>query len=108
MPGKTGAWTDQGKIAAVGVYLKRWVTFHGLALNIDPDLSGFDSIVPCGLQDRRIATMARLCAPKPPPAMEDVAGALVQEANALFKREFRVVHGASLINRPLTEKRLQP
>lgn len=103
-PGKTGAWTDQGKIAAIGVYLKRWVTFHGLALNIHPDLSGFESIVPCGLQDRRIATMARLCAPKPPPAMDDVAGTLARTAKTLFKRDFHVLHGASLINRSPTEE----
>ncbi len=49
-------WVQGGqtKIAAIGVSASRWVTCHGLALNVEPDLAAFDKIVPCGIADRRV------------------------------------------------------
>ena len=44
--GKTGVWTDQGKIAAIGVRFKKWVSSHGMSFNVNVDLGGFDAIVP--------------------------------------------------------------
>ena len=50
MPGATGVWVDGSKVAAMGVHITRWVTSHGFALNLDPDLDYFGYIVPCGLR----------------------------------------------------------
>ena len=56
--GLTGVWLDQQKVAAIGVGCRRWVTQHGLALNVTCDLKGFESVVPCGLKGRAVG---RLC-----------------------------------------------
>ena len=62
--GATGVWVDAGtvkarKIAALGVRLSRWCSMHGLALNVDPDLSHFELIVPCGLSGRPVTSLRR-------------------------------------------------
>ena len=55
IPGKVGVWTDTpagaAKIAAIGVRVRRWVSYHGLAINVAPDLTHFGGIIPCGLTD---------------------------------------------------------
>ncbi len=58
--GYTGVWVGDEKIAAIGVRVARRRTRHGFALNVDPDLSMFDHIVPCGIRDRGVTSMARL------------------------------------------------
>jgi lipoyl(octanoyl) transferase len=60
----TGVWTEKGKIAALGVHISRWITRHGFALNVNTDLSYFDLIVPCGLADRKLASMERILSRK--------------------------------------------
>jgi lipoate-protein ligase B len=55
--GKSGAWTDAGKIAAIGFRLKKWVSFHGMSFNVRNDLMGFNTIVPCGLVGEPVATL---------------------------------------------------
>jgi lipoyl(octanoyl) transferase len=57
-PGLTGVWTRGRKIASIGIHVKQWVTFHGFALNITTDLSYFDLIVPCGIQDVVMTSVA--------------------------------------------------
>ncbi|MBW4698045.1 MAG: lipoyl(octanoyl) transferase LipB [Aphanocapsa lilacina HA4352-LM1] len=59
-PGLTGVWVGGQKIAALGIKVSRWVTMHGFALNVDPDLDAFARIVPCGLT-RPVGSLAQLC-----------------------------------------------
>jgi lipoate-protein ligase B len=58
--GLTGVWVGEEKIAAIGVAVTRWVSYHGFALNVAPDLSHFDLIVPCGIRERGVTSLARL------------------------------------------------
>ena len=55
--GLTGVWLDQRKVAAIGVGCRRWITQHGLALNVTCDLEGFKSVVPCGLKGRSVGRL---------------------------------------------------
>ncbi|MBV8134668.1 MAG: lipoyl(octanoyl) transferase LipB [Deltaproteobacteria bacterium] len=56
----TGVWIGARKIASIGVGIRRWVTYHGLALNLTTDLSYFDSIIPCGIEGCQMTSLARL------------------------------------------------
>jgi lipoyl(octanoyl) transferase len=58
-PGLTGVWTRGRKIASIGIHVKQWVTFHGFALNVNTNLSAFDLIVPCGIPDVVMTSVAR-------------------------------------------------
>jgi lipoyl(octanoyl) transferase len=59
VPGYTGVWVEDRKIASIGVHVTRWVTFHGFALNVTTDLSDFDVIVPCGIEAVRMTSIER-------------------------------------------------
>ena len=64
-PGRIGIWVDdpagrEAKIGAIGVRVRRWVTLHGFAINLDPDLSHFAGIVPCGIADHPVTSLAAL------------------------------------------------
>jgi lipoate-protein ligase B len=58
-PGLTGVWTGDRKIASIGVHARGWVTWHGFALNVTTDLSYFDLMVPCGIADVEMTSIAR-------------------------------------------------
>ncbi len=63
--GRVGIWTQdidgrEAKIGAIGVRVRRWVTMHGFSVNLDPDLSHFSGIVPCGIDDFGVTSLARL------------------------------------------------
>jgi len=74
--GITGVWVGEKKIASIGVGVRRWVTYHGFALNVDPDLSYFADIVPCGLPGVRMTSMAQQLAR--PVALAAVKAAVAQ------------------------------
>lgn len=64
-PGLTGVWTRGRKIASIGIHVKQWVSFHGFALNVVNDLSGFGLIVPCGIDNVVMTSVARELAGPP-------------------------------------------
>lgn len=57
VPGRTGVWAAGRKLAAIGVRAQRWVSYHGLALNVAPDLGPFEAIVPCGIVDAGVGSV---------------------------------------------------
>lgn len=84
--GRVGIWVAregmrEDKIAALGVRIKRWVTFHGVALNVDPDLSHFSGIVPCGVRQHGVTSLADLGIPV---TMADVDVALKMGFQKVF------------------------
>lgn len=58
IPGLTGVWVEGRKVAAIGIKVSRWITMHGFALNVCSDLSGFQRIIPCGIADKPVGSLA--------------------------------------------------
>jgi lipoyl(octanoyl) transferase len=82
IPGLTGIWVGDQKLAAIGVRISRWVTSHGFALNVSTDLSHFGLIVPCGIADKGVTSMERLLG-RPVP-MAEVAAAVETRFKCVF------------------------
>ena len=80
-----GVWAGGEKIAAIGVHLSRWITTHGFALNVAPDLSLYAGIVPCGLRQEGVTSMARLLGAAPP--LATVAARLADHFGEVFARQ---------------------
>lgn len=83
--GRVGIWVVQGqtenKIAAIGVRVRHWVTYHGLSINVTPDLDHFSGIVPCGIQDYGVTRLIDMC---PDVTMADVDRALQLNFDKVF------------------------
>ena len=82
--GCSGAWVGAEKIGAIGVRISRWIASHGFAFNVNTDLSHFQLIVPCGISDRGVTSLAALLG-RPVP-MEDVEAAVVRHLGDVFER----------------------
>ncbi len=80
--GLTGIWVDGAKVAAIGIKVSRWITMHGFALNVCPDMVGFDHIVPCGIGDRPVASLERW-----------LPGIVVEEVKPIVVRSLEQVFG---------------
>jgi lipoyl(octanoyl) transferase len=88
-PGLTGVWTSGRKIASIGIHVKQWVTLHGFALNVVNDLSGFDLIVPCGIENVVMTSVARERGWRDDPAAlwGDTRAAVVEAFGETFDRD---------------------
>ncbi|MBW8816191.1 MAG: lipoyl(octanoyl) transferase LipB [Caulobacterales bacterium] len=92
--GRVGVWverrepglpTREDKIAAIGVKLRRWVSFHGVSLNVEPDLTHFSGIVPCGVTEHGVTSLVDLGLP-----------VTLDEADAALRASFREVFGETV------------
>ena len=94
-PGRVGVWVErpekprgpdgtvaEDKVAAIGIRLRKWVSFHGISINVEPDLSDFEGIVPCGITDHGVTSLVDLGLPV---TMDDVDVALKTTFDAVFE-----------------------
>jgi lipoyl(octanoyl) transferase len=89
--GIAGAWTEHGKLAAIGFRIRHGVTYHGLSFNVRPDLSGFDLIVPCGLVNEKVTSLGRQLDSlnRDCPSMHEVAEAMGGACESVMERNIR-------------------
>jgi lipoyl(octanoyl) transferase len=86
---KGAGWSREDKIAAIGVKVRKWVTFHGISLNVEPDLDHFGGIVPCGISDHGVTSLVDLG-----------VLATMDEADAALKASFQTIFGPTIVGDP--------
>src|SRR5919199_1711615 len=89
--GMTGVWVEGRKVAAIGIKVSRWITMHGFALNVCPDLTGFERIVPCGIADKPVASLAQFI---PAICVEEVRQLVAAKFASVFDVELIEVNGS--------------
>ncbi|MCI0480941.1 MAG: lipoyl(octanoyl) transferase LipB [Candidatus Dadabacteria bacterium] len=82
--GITGVWTKWHKIASIGVGVRRWVTYHGFALNVNTDLSYFDMIVPCGIENVKMTSIQRWLAKQEEIDMPEAEDSIIKAFSQVF------------------------
>ena len=89
IPALTGVWVDGSKVAAIGIRVHRWIAYHGLAINLTTELEHFSSIIPCGIADRSVASVASLTACTMPAdeLMQEYVVALTQAIEEVFEAD---------------------
>jgi len=101
--GLTGVWAGTDKIASIGIGIRRWVTFHGFALNVNTDLSYFSAIVPCGLPEVRMTSIQELLQEEIP--LDTVQATMVRSFARIFGHQ-EIVWNTSVPTSALRPKRL--
>lgn len=84
--GMTGVWVDGCKVGAIGIKVSRWITMHGFALNVCPNLEGFGQIVPCGIPDKPVGSLEQF-----------IPGIDVEVVRAIVVAEFAEVFGVEIV-----------
>ena len=87
--GMTGVWVEGAKVAAVGVGIHNWVTYHGISLNVNTDMNHWALIVPCGIPNKPVTNLHQLCSDPP----------TLSEVSTRFEHIFRTRFGASRAHR---------
>lgn len=112
VPGRTGVWVGtegvERKICAFGIHASRWVTTHGLALNVSPDLSYFSRITPCGISDRGVTSIVREL--NRPCNIDDVSNSVVRHFDEVFGASSETLHGTrayTYLEKMIDQKNLQ-
>ncbi|OAO14070.1 lipoyltransferase [Blastocystis sp. ATCC 50177/Nand II] len=99
--GKTGVYVNGDKIASIGIHVARWITMHGIAVNVANDLSLFDCIIPCGLKGMKMCSVQSF---KPNVTLEDYTQCYLE----MFKKHFKVEFFDGSSSSPLDEDQSQP
>ncbi len=94
--GLTGVWVEGRKVAAIGIKVSRWITMHGFALNVCPDLSGFQEIVPCGIEGKPVGSLAQFL---PAVDFELISQTVIEQFEQVFGITLVVMPASSLLRR---------
>lgn len=96
LDGLTGVWIEGIKVAAIGIKVSRWITMHGFALNVCPEMVGFSRIIPCGIVDRPVGALAQW-----------LPGLTVEQVKPIVVQEFGSVFGVRMIQGVWEHEKLQ-